>query len=669
MSAFKVASLQKSAKDLAKVFGNQHSQVALSVIGSVTAPFATINEIRAEDKIIARVSQPAIWSLVVANLLFVCLALVLGFAAFRASSQSLQDLTAKLIVEGMTALALEKSSYKARAVVSAAELFEEKFQGGASRRVGAQRNVDGAYDLVPSRDSEQMPVQQIEINSKTQEALRAEVFYARKLTKAIAILPYEACLWLRRGLALENVGYPELAIGDYYKARLLYDAARNPGDELGEKAKFANRMRSWLEGINSQFWSNEMTTDMFDNSPANVQDKLLTLVLIRSLFQARCYADACRLCQDALRIYPEDLVLKGSPIPQFAGILELALKLLKEKRQAFQQRESQELPSDREKMKAHITGGLVKQTSYPWIKSRTSGRPLTAYETVLQRSHWPCRLGPTSLKGLEDPESSLGLLAKQYISSGHMILEDRALIQAYSRPERCHHCGRNFPQPIFIEACDCKLVYCSEVCAMKGARYHQNVCGRDFSFIHKTPKSLATSFQKLVQELQCKAVAFMKSQTEGDPLRSAITGHLSGTCLRELHFTCDYVWSIQTLLALAIDPFADLRFDTWVLADISSRQIANRHGISLLDGSMRISLGTYTPFINHSCTPNVRLDRYEGHNLVRVIALRNIQPGEELYANYVDWVDITKLSYGDRDFRLRGWMPDGCRCKRCRLMQ
>lgn len=156
MSAFKIASLQKSANDLAKAFGNQHSQIALSVIGSVTTPFPNIDEMRAEDRIIARVSQPAIWSLVVANLLFVCLALVLGFTSFRASSQGLQDLTARLSVEGMTALALESSPSKARTVASAAELFEEKSRGGASHRVGAQRNVDGAYDLVSSRDSESM---------------------------------------------------------------------------------------------------------------------------------------------------------------------------------------------------------------------------------------------------------------------------------------------------------------------------------------------------------------------------------------------------------------------------------------------------------------------------------------------------------------------------------
>lgn len=148
ISAFKVASLQNNATSLAHVFANQHSQVALSVIGSVTSPIPNVLGLRAENRIVARVSRAALWSLVIANLLFVVLGLFLGAVAIRVSSRSLRDLTAKLSVEGMTALALEESStQRYGTVTSAGELFAERFEGNRCRRVGARPNASGGYDI------------------------------------------------------------------------------------------------------------------------------------------------------------------------------------------------------------------------------------------------------------------------------------------------------------------------------------------------------------------------------------------------------------------------------------------------------------------------------------------------------------------------------------------
>lgn len=146
-SAFKLASLQKSATGIGHVFANQHSQVALSVIGSVTTPTRNLREFRVEEKIVTRISRAALWSLVIANILFVLLGLFLGFSSFWVWSRSLQDLTSKLSVEGITALALEESTPQHGAVASAGELFAEKFEWNRCRRVGARPNANGGYDI------------------------------------------------------------------------------------------------------------------------------------------------------------------------------------------------------------------------------------------------------------------------------------------------------------------------------------------------------------------------------------------------------------------------------------------------------------------------------------------------------------------------------------------
>lgn len=55
--------------------------------------------------------------------------------------------------------------------------------------------------------------------------MEVEINEFSKLTKDIADLPYNPELWLHRGQCLHLLGYPELALGDVFKARLLVEAA------------------------------------------------------------------------------------------------------------------------------------------------------------------------------------------------------------------------------------------------------------------------------------------------------------------------------------------------------------------------------------------------------------------------------------------------------------
>jgi len=65
---------------------------------------------------------------------------------------------------------------------------------------------------------------------------------------------------------------------------------------------------------------------------------------------------------------------------------------------------------------------------------------------------------------------------------------------------------------------------------------------------------------------------------------------------------------------------------------------------------------SFSAMLNHSCEPNVTWS-FEGREL-RVVATRDIQPGEELLMSYIE----------DRDMRkekLQVWWGINCECKLC----
>lgn len=69
-----------------------------------------------------------------------------------------------------------------------------------------------------------------------------------------------------------------------------------------------------------------------------------------------------------------------------------------------------------------------------------------------------------------------------------------------------------------------------------------------------------------------------------------------------------------------------------------------------IDGKGRENTARY---INHSCTPNAEAERDEDELIIRILAKRRINPGEEIFYDYGKeyWDDHIK--------------PYGCRCSAC----
>lgn len=65
--------------------------------------------------------------------------------------------------------------------------------------------------------------------------------------------------------------------------------------------------------------------------------------------------------------------------------------------------------------------------------------------------------------------------------------------------------------------------------------------------------------------------------------------------------------------------------------------------------------------VNHSCNGNLAID-FEKDRTISWLALRDIQPGEELTISYID----ETLDVEDRQFRLRNYWGFTCQCEKCK---
>jgi len=73
-------------------------------------------------------------------------------------------------------------------------------------------------------------------------------------------------------------------------------------------------------------------------------------------------------------------------------------------------------------------------------------------------------------------------------------------------------------------------------------------------------------------------------------------------------------------------------------------------------------IGLYPASImNHSCDPNVGIRSPMQTARIAWISLRDIEPGEEIFCNYVD----TELPVADRRIRLKATYNFFCNCPKC----
>ncbi|KYK57782.1 wd and tetratricopeptide repeat protein [Drechmeria coniospora] len=527
-----------------------------------------------------------------------------------------------------------------------------------------------------------------------------------QLTRGLVGLPYDLILYLERAVVHSDLGYPDLAAGDAYRALLLADEVVNEGFEYHEQALECLMMHSVVPMPNvlaSSGPTNDSSGDNSGGDPSHDEDRARTLattasirayqILSLSLLRCGCLQSAANFCDRGLQIAPKNQeLLRTREHVRTAGSQKLG-------RSDFV---NNQLPDY----------GLVRREIYPWNDHEPDRFAPTVLEALNERFKQlapKCAIQaatlPVLLEGAGETDrgdivstcQQLGVFAREDIAPGETVLSEFTLLTANNRLKDpiCDACGSDLP-PLGgeSEAVNCDecydTVFCSQHChdeAME--RYHPAVCEKDVDTIAKDPDAVEAD-ETLYLLLLARVLALAAHQ-ESHPLDLDEVNFIWGDFVSagpgesnlspaagpppEWTLPFSFKYNIETPLhvleKMDVDIYAQLaEYDVWVLNTLYAkfRGTASARK-NPRDG--RPDVAAVHPFwclANHDCDPGVTWD-WGGRMVLRareerVVGNRpgGIKRGEEILNHYCD----VSLPVQQRREWARGSLGGWCMCQRCR---
>ncbi|KAG6365245.1 hypothetical protein INS49_006854 [Diaporthe citri] len=496
-----------------------------------------------------------------------------------------------------------------------------------------------------------------------------------QLTDLLAESPYDLIRYLQRAVVYSNLGYPDLAAGDAYRALLLTDEARNEGFEYHDQAvqaleSYSSSSKSLPEVLHHgalRQGSGDMVNGYGPQGPEFHQE-------IAAVASVRCY-----------QIISLSLLLCGCLSSAHTYYVDVA-----------------KLPE----------WGHVRREVYPWNTyepDRFSEKSLSFLNRELSTMAPRCEVRVSELPVLLDAASNtddyeiiptcnqLGVFAKEDIAPGETVLNEYSLLTANNRlkDQLCDACGTELPPlgaevgPVSCSECY-DTVFCDQFCHDQAQElYHPAVCEKDVDAIAKDPDAaesdsalhllllarlLAMSVQQEVHPLELKNIRYIW----GDfipPRTNAISISPNAGPPPDWTLPFSFRYNVETPLHILekmdIDIYQTLpQHDLWVLNTCFAKfrgTASARHNTR--DG--RPEVAAVHPFwclANHDCNPNVtwewggRMKLWARERKVVGNQPGGIKAGEEILNHYCD-VDLPVQKRREwAEGSLGGW----CMCKRCR---
>ena len=535
------------------------------------------------------------------------------------------------------------------------------------------------------------------------------------LTDELIQNPYSIKAYLDRSRRYESLRYPDLAVGDAYKALLLID------ELLDEEFEYHEDVLEALENEHFQFLSDDAVVEaelqklrLHDSHTRfeiiqdqfNIYAPEVYRVLARNLAGCGCLMSAYDYCLQGLDKYPDDDDLEATR----AGIVEdykMAVELDDESwdETRFDWRD---LPDQ----------GSVRRELYPWNQhepDRYSETMLTRLNLEMAKIAPKCSVEAVDLPLLTENEGAgasqsftkqLGIFAKENIEPGELILAETSILTANNRllDPLCDACSRELPSlsEKLYECGECEdIVFCSAKCReLALAKYHPAICGKELEAVGKDPdgKDAADSLYFL---LLGRAFALAETQGQhpldldevrflwGDFRQQVVPVETSTEDLenvktqsRDEDLPFSFRFNVRSPLdfleKMDVNIFAQVdKYDTWVFNVL----YAKFRGVA----SGRMNQRTGRPEVcavhpmwclaNHSCAPNVKWKwggeikfwaREEGQlvkwgNTSHDRGTAGIKRGEEILNHYCD-VDLDVQA---RREWAKGALGGFCRCERC----
>lgn len=557
------------------------------------------------------------------------------------------------------------------------------------------RSASGQRSLVRTvnmADSEE------EVDTRIESLL----YQRQSLTYELLADPYDAILYLKRALVYSELGYPDLASGDAYRALLLTDEVRNDGFEYHEialrsLAKYAN---GTVIGVLNYGTLSEDGNRLARSTSRNDPVALASLTSIRcfqilalSLLLCGCLRSAYSFCERGLAVAPNNRELRNT---------KTYIQTVSERRTRVVISDPNDLPE----------WGMVRREVYPWNDlepDRFSNESLEFLNSELAQAAPKCCVKvsqlPILLVGASDTDdyeiiptcNQLGVFAKDDIAPGEVVLAEYSLVTANNRLKDsvCDACSGDLPplghdsQAINCPECY-DTVFCDQYCFERAQQlYHPAVCDKDVDSIAKDPE--AKEADEALHLLLLARILAMAAHQDIHPLEVTQVKYLWGdfvdTKSNEINpspnagpppdwtLPFSFKYNIETPLHILekmdIDIYETLaRYDIWVFNTLYSKLRGTASARkNPRDG--RPDVAAVHPFwclANHDCNPNVTWE-WGGRMVLRARETRvvgnapgGIKSGEEILNHYCD----VNLPVQQRREWASGSLGGWCMCKRCR---
>lgn len=530
-------------------------------------------------------------------------------------------------------------------------------------------------------------------DSRTESLLETR----QKLTDDLLQTPYDFIAYLRRAVVYVDLGYPDLAAGDAYRALLLTDEVIDESFEYHSQACEAlqryndHPLPDVLDhGLLSRMASNDATRDM--TLLAMVGSVRCYQILSVSLLLCGCLQSAYKFCERGLAAAPDNQELINA-----RGYIQTVAQR-RTRRKTLQ---VNNLPD----------WGMVRREVYPWNQhepNRFAQESLDFLNKELETMAPKCSVQVATLPVLLENASNtdgydiiptcqqLGVFAKEDIAAGETVLEEYSLVTANNRLKDsvCDACSGDLPalgsqsEAVSCPEC-CDTVFCSTFCFEQAQElYHPAVCEKDVDSIAKDTH--AKDADEALHLLLLSRVLAMATHQEIHPLEVCQIKYIWGDFVPSKSNEIDlspnagpppdwtlpfsFAYNIETPLHILekmdIDIYATIaEHDVWVFNTLYSkfRGTASARK-NPRDG--RPDMAAVHPFwclANHDCDPNVTWE-WGGRMVLSAVDKRvngdpgGIRKGEEILNHYCD----VRLPVQDRREWARGSLGGWCMCTRCR---
>lgn len=527
-----------------------------------------------------------------------------------------------------------------------------------------------------------------------------------ELTNELADSPYDLFVYIQRAIVHSDLGYPDLAAGDAYRALLLTDEVEEDGQEYHEQASEAFKKYvqapghlSDIYGVNAE--EREKVQKLIGEGKLD-EESLLEFAKIRcfrilsiSLLLCGCLKSAWDFTTRGLATAPGDQEL----VQAQEYITSLAKRRLKRDNVS-----PYEFPDQ----------GLVRREIYPWNDhepNRYSDETLAFLNSELAQVAPKCEAKVTELPTLVDgmpqmdgngkipTNKQLGLFAKEDIAPGETVLEEVSVLTANNRFHNplCDCCSSELPSlaqsrggagAIACEECD-TITFCSEECHdLAQSTYHPAVCDKQVENIGKNCETHEIP-DMLYLLLLSRAFAMAATQ-EVHPLDLKEVKYIWGDFIPTLEnavplspkagpppiwtlpfsFKANITTPLHVLEKMDIDIFADVyNWDLWVFNTLYAKFRGTASSrVARTDGKPEVAaVHPLWCLANHDCDPNVqwewggKMKLWAREKRVSKSKQAGIRKGEEIMNHYTD----IELPVQERREWAAGSLGGHCMCERC----